>query len=109
MALYPHLNGFDNIAFALRQERLAQPEIKRRVDEIVDILHLGHLVHRKPSTYSGGERQRGALARVLVRRSGIYLLDEPLSNLDAKLRLEARAELRRLQREFGQTAIYVDT
>ena len=107
VALYPHLNGFDNIAFPLRQERLPRAEIRRRVDEIVDILHLAKLMDRKPSTYSGGERQRVALARVLVRRSGVYLLDEPLSNLDAKLRLEARAELRRLQQEFGQTTVYV--
>ena len=91
VALYPHLNGFDNIAFPLRQERLPKAEIKRRVAEIVEILHLSKLVDRKPATYSGAERQRVALARVLVRRSGVYLLDEPLSNLDAKLRLEARA------------------
>jgi len=107
VALYPHLNGFDNIAFPLRRQRLPATDIRRRVGEISETFGIVHLLGRKPATYSGGERQRVALARALIRRPHVYLLDEPLSNLDAKLRLDMRAELKRLQRELGQTTIYV--
>jgi len=107
VALYPHLTAFENIAFPLRQQHQSPADVRRRVSEIAETLHVSHLLDRRPATFSGGERQRVALSRVLVRRSGVYLLDEPLSNLDAKLRAEARVELKRLQREFGLTTVYV--
>ena len=107
VALYPHLTAFENIAFPLCQQHQSPADVRRRVSEIAETLHVSHLFDRRPATFSGGERQRVALARVLVRRSGVYLLDEPLSNLDAKLRAEARVELKRLQREFGLTTVYV--
>lgn len=110
-ALYPHMRVFDNIAFPLmmrrRQLGLTKDEIKRRVLEVARMLRIEHLLNRKPSQLSGGEQQRVALARALVRQPKVFLMDEPLSNLDAKLRLYMRTELRRLQRKLGVTTIYV--
>jgi ABC-type sugar transport system ATPase subunit len=107
LALYPHMTGFANIAFPLRQRKLLESEVREMVMEVASTLHIEHLLDRQPSTYSGGERQRVALGRCLVRRPKVYLLDEPLGNLDAKLRMEMRGELKRLQHELGQTMIYV--
>ncbi len=105
-ALYPHLSVFDNFAYPLREEGVSADEIKRRVMETATMLKLAHKVDRKPNTLSGGEQQRVALGRSLVRRPKILLLDEPLTNLDAKLRHDMRAELKRLHRQFGLTIVY---
>jgi len=107
LALYPDKNAFENIATPLRIQRVGEGEIKKRVQDVADILHINHLLDRLPKTYSGGERQRVALGRTIVRRPRVYLFDEPLSNLDAVLRIEMRSELKRLQRDLGQTMIYV--
>ncbi len=106
-ALYPHLNAFDNIAFGLRNRKVSEPEIKKRVEETAAMLGVGHLLKRKPFELSGGERQRIALARAIVRKPKAFLLDEPLSNIDAKLRAEMRIELIRLHRALQITMIYV--
>lgn len=106
-ALYPHMTAAQNIGFPLRVQRLDRAEIARRVQEIADLVQIGPLLSRKPSELSGGQQQRVALARALVRKPDILLLDEPLANLDAKLRLEMRAEIRRIQRETGITAVLV--
>lgn len=106
-ALFPHLTIFENIAFGLRMKKVPAAEIKLRVDRVVEMTALGQFVERKPAQMSGGQRQRVALARALVIRPRCLLLDEPLSNLDAKLRLEMRTEIRRVCKEFGLTAIYV--
>jgi multiple sugar transport system ATP-binding protein len=110
-ALYPHMTVFDNIAFPLmvrkRELGLTNEEIRRRVMEIAKLLQIDHLLNRKPSQLSGGEQQRVALARALVRRPKVWLLDEPMSNLDAKLRVTMRGELKKLQKELGVTTIYV--
>jgi multiple sugar transport system ATP-binding protein len=105
-ALYPHLSVFENFAYPLREEGIESDEIKRRVMETATMLKLAHKVDRKPGTLSGGEQQRVALGRSLVRRPKILLLDEPLTNLDAKLRHDMRAELKRLHRQFGLTIVY---
>jgi multiple sugar transport system ATP-binding protein len=105
-ALYPHLTVFDNLAYPLREERVAESEIKKRVEETAATLKLTHRLVRKPSTLSGGEQQRVALGRSLIRRPKILLLDEPLTNLDAKLRHDMRAELKRLHRQYGMTIVY---
>ncbi len=105
-AIYPNLTGFDNIAFPLRIKKLPEDEVKKKVKEVADFLQISHLLNRKPNTYSGGELQRVALARVLVRTPSILLLDEPLKNLDAKIRESMRVELKRLQRELGITTIF---
>jgi multiple sugar transport system ATP-binding protein len=105
-ALYPHLTIFENLAYPLRRAGLSGDEIKRRVGETADMLRLGHTLARKPGTASGGEQQRVAIGRALVRRPSLLLLDEPLTNLDAKLRHDTRAEFKRLHRELGMTIVY---
>ncbi len=106
-ALYPHMNLADNIAYPLKVR--GEPVAKRhgRAKEVADVLKIGHLLDRLPSQISGGQQQRTSLARALVYPSKVYLFDEPLSNLDAKLRLEARGFLNHLQRDMGMTAVYV--
>lgn len=106
-ALYPHMTVFGNIAFPLEIKREPAAEIRRKVNEVANMLHIDALLDRLPTHLSGGQQQRVALARALVRRPSILLLDEPLANLDARLRLEMRAEIRRLQLETGITAVLV--
>jgi ABC-type sugar transport system ATPase subunit len=106
-ALYPHLSVFDNIAFPLRARRVDAGEIDRRVRESAARVGLSDLLPRRPAQLSGGQQQRVALARAIVRNPTVYLMDEPLSNLDAQLRLQTRTELKRLHRELGTTMIYV--
>src|SRR5204862_3898775 len=106
-ALYPHLSVFDNIAFPLRTRRVAAAEIDRRVREAAGRVGLGDLLARVPAQLSGGQQQRVALARAIVRSPTVYLMDEPLSNLDAQLRVQPRGELKRLQQELGPTTLYV--
>lgn len=106
-ALYPHMTVFDNMAFGLRIRRSPRAEIARRVESAADLLGLTHSLRKKPAQLSGGQRQRVAMGRAIVREPRIYLMDEPLSNLDAQLRVEMRAEIARLQRRLGVTTIYV--
>jgi multiple sugar transport system ATP-binding protein len=106
-ALYPHLTVYDNIAFSLRLRGMKKPEIDRRVREAADVLGLEPFLQRKPRALSGGQRQRVAMGRAIVRQPQAFLMDEPLSNLDAKLRVQMRAEISRLQRDLGVTTIYV--
>ncbi|MEM4054892.1 MAG: ABC transporter ATP-binding protein [Desulfurococcaceae archaeon] len=106
-ALYPTMTAYDNIAFPLKIRRLPRDEIHKRVREVAEMLRIEHLLDKKPHQMSGGERQRVALARAIVRQPRLFLMDEPLSNIDAKLRITARTELIRLQRELGVTTIYV--
>jgi len=106
-ALYPHMTVFENIAFPLRLKKLPKQEIDARVREVAAMLRIDDLLDRKPSQLSGGQQQRVALARAIVKQPQLFLMDEPLSNLDAKIRIEVRAELKRLQRELGITTIYV--
>jgi multiple sugar transport system ATP-binding protein len=105
-ALYPHLTVYKNLAYPLREAGLPSAEIDRRVKEVAAMLRIGHVLGRKPATASGGEQQRVALGRSLIQRPKLLLLDEPLTNLDAKLRHDMRAEFKRLHREFGITIIY---
>jgi sn-glycerol 3-phosphate transport system ATP-binding protein len=106
-ALYPHMTVFDNMAYGLRIRGLSRDDIRRRVDEAAGVLGLGALLARKPRELSGGQRQRVAMGRAIVREPKLFLFDEPLSNLDAKLRVQMRAEIKRLQRRMGVTSLYV--
>jgi multiple sugar transport system ATP-binding protein len=106
-ALYPHMTVFDNMAFGLKLQKMPRDEIDTRVRDAAHILGLGDLLKRKPAALSGGQRQRVAMGRAIVRHPQAFLMDEPLSNLDAKLRVQTRAEISRLQRELGVTTIYV--
>ncbi|MBN9038058.1 MAG: sn-glycerol-3-phosphate ABC transporter ATP-binding protein UgpC [Rhizobiales bacterium] len=106
-ALYPHMNVRDNMGFALRQRRTPRAEIAQRVNEAARILGLEHLLERKPRQLSGGQRQRVAMGRAIVRNPNVFLFDEPLSNLDAKLRVQMRSELKELHQRLGVTTIYV--
>jgi sn-glycerol 3-phosphate transport system ATP-binding protein len=106
-ALYPHMTVYRNLAFGLKERRTPRREIDRRVREISSILSLDELLKRRPAQLSGGQRQRVAMGRALVREPKAFLLDEPLSNLDAKLRVQMRAELKRLHRRLGITTVYV--
>ena len=106
-ALYPHMTVFDNIAFPLKAQGVAKAEIPKKVEWAAGLFGIERLLRRKPRELSGGERQRVALARALVREPSIFLFDEPLSNLDAKLRASARDELKQFQRRIGTTSIYV--
>jgi ABC-type sugar transport system ATPase subunit len=106
-ALYPHMSVRDNLAFPLRRRRMGKDEIGRRVAAMAEMLELADLLKRKPAQLSGGQRQRVAMGRALIREPVAFLLDEPLSNLDAKLRTELRAELKRLHRRLGTTMVYV--
>ncbi|RPH96725.1 sn-glycerol-3-phosphate ABC transporter ATP-binding protein UgpC [candidate division KSB1 bacterium] len=106
-ALYPHMTVFENMAFALKMRKLSKPEIEQRVREAADFLGLADLLQRKPKQLSGGQRQRVALGRALVRKPQVFLFDEPLSNLDAKLRTHTRTELARLHKQLAATMVYV--
>jgi multiple sugar transport system ATP-binding protein len=106
-ALYPHMKVYDNLAFGLRNQGVPKQEIDERVRRAAEILQLAELLKRKPKQLSGGQRQRVALGRAIVREPEAFLMDEPLSNLDAKLRVETRAEILKLQRRLGTTTIYV--
>ncbi|MDD6308200.1 MAG: sn-glycerol-3-phosphate ABC transporter ATP-binding protein UgpC [Clostridia bacterium] len=106
-ALYPHMTVFENMAFALRLRKTPKDEIKRRVEEAARILDIEHLLDRKPKALSGGQRQRVALGRAIVREPKVFLMDEPLSNLDAKLRVQMRSEIGKLHRRLQTTFIYV--
>ncbi|MEU8117656.1 sn-glycerol-3-phosphate ABC transporter ATP-binding protein UgpC [Spirillospora sp. NPDC049024] len=106
-ALYPHLSVFENIAFPLRLAKVSDDEVQRRVKETADLLELTEHLDRKPANLSGGQRQRVAMGRAIVRQADAFLFDEPLSNLDAKLRGQMRTEISRLQRRLGVTTVYV--
>jgi multiple sugar transport system ATP-binding protein len=106
-ALYPHMTVFENIAFGLQQRKVSRAELKARVQAIARTLELEQFLKRKPRALSGGQRQRVAMGRAIVRRPSVFLMDEPLSNLDAKLRVQMRAEIRSIQRDLGVTTIYV--
>jgi multiple sugar transport system ATP-binding protein len=106
-ALYPHMSVYDNMAFGLKMRKFDKPEIQKRVQEAAEILGIQELLRRKPRQLSGGQRQRVALGRAIVRHPRVFLFDEPLSNLDAKLRVQMRVELKKLHERLGTTAIYV--
>ncbi|HMH62129.1 MAG TPA: sn-glycerol-3-phosphate import ATP-binding protein UgpC [Bradyrhizobium sp.] len=106
-ALYPHMSVYNNMAYGLRNRRMPEPEIDTRVQEAARILELGAMLDRKPRQLSGGQRQRVAMGRAIVRQPKVFLFDEPLSNLDAKLRIAMRVEIRKLQRRLKTTSIYV--
>ena len=106
-ALYPHLNVYDNIAFPLKAVNVSKTEIDTQVKRVAEILQISDMLNRKPSVLSGGEMQRVALGRAMVRQPKVYLLDEPMANLDAKMRVDTRAEIKRLQHEIGATTIFV--
>ena len=106
-ALYPHMTVFDNMAFGLKLRKVPKEEIKRRVEEAARILDISHLLERRPKALSGGQKQRVALGRAIVRNPKVFLLDEPLSNLDAKLRASMRTELTKLHKKVETTFIYV--
>ena len=106
-ALYPHMSVFDNMAYGLKIARIPKEEIRTRVDKAAKILELGALLDRKPRALSGGQRQRVAMGRAIVRQPQVFLFDEPLSNLDAKLRVHTRLEIQKLHRELGITSLFV--
>jgi multiple sugar transport system ATP-binding protein len=106
-ALYPHMTVYDNLAFGLKLRKVSKADIDRRVNEAAGILDLGKLLQRKPKELSGGQRQRVALGRAIVREPKVFLMDEPLSNLDAKLRVQTRAEIARLHQRLKTTTVYV--
>lgn len=106
-ALYPHMTVYKNIAFPLKADRVDRQTIEQKVKRAAEMFEIGHLLNRKPRQLSGGQRQRVALARAVVRETDVFLLDEPLSNLDAQLRATARDELKQFQRQIGTTTIYV--
>ncbi len=106
-ALYPHMNVHQNMSFGLRLRKTPKPEIERRVGEAAKLLQIDHLLERRPRELSGGQRQRVALGRAIVREPKVFLMDEPLSNLDAKLRVEMRASISKLHRRLGVTTVYV--
>src|SRR3954464_3958518 len=106
-ALYPHMTVFDNMAYGLKIKKMPVAEIRTRVDKAAAILELGHLLQRKPRQLSGGQRQRVAMGRAIVRQPQVFLFDEPLSNLDAKLRAQTRIEIQKLHRELGITSLFV--
>lgn len=106
-ALYPHMSVFDNMAFGLKMRKFPKNEIRKRVEEAAKILGIAELLNRKPRELSGGQRQRVALGRAIVRHPKVFLFDEPLSNLDAKMRVRMRAELAKLHKQLGATSIYV--
>ncbi|MDM7322475.1 MAG: ATP-binding cassette domain-containing protein [Gammaproteobacteria bacterium] len=106
-ALYPHMSVRENLAFPLKMRHLPAAEQARRITRVAEMLQLGELLERKPAQLSGGQRQRVAMGRALVREASVFLLDEPLSNLDAKLRVQVRAEIAELQRRLGATMLYV--
>ncbi|HEX5499584.1 MAG TPA: ABC transporter ATP-binding protein, partial [Thermomicrobiales bacterium] len=106
-ALYSHLSVYENLAYPLRVRKLSKSDIDRRVRDVAGVVQIGELLERKPKQLSGGQRQRVALGRAIIRRPAVFLMDEPLSNLDAKLRLHTRGELKRFQRELATTTIYV--
>jgi len=106
-ALYPHMSVFNNMAYGLRNRGMAEAEVKTRVEEAARVLELTPMLERKPRQLSGGQRQRVAMGRAIVRQPKVFLFDEPLSNLDAKLRIAMRVEIRRLQRRLNTTSIYV--
>ena len=106
-ALYPHMSVFDNMAYGLKIAKVSVNEIKERVGKAAGILELGHLLARKPRELSGGQRQRVAMGRAIVRQPQVFLFDEPLSNLDAKLRVQTRLEIQKLHRELGITSLFV--
>lgn len=105
-ALYPHISVYENLAYPLKRRKMPREKIDERVKEIAELLRITHILDKKPGLCSGGERQRVAMGRALVRQPKLYLFDEPLTNLDAKLRLHMRTELKKIQREIRQTAIF---
>jgi ABC-type sugar transport system ATPase subunit len=106
-ALYPHMSVFENIAYPLKLKKVPKEEMRQRVQRVADMMGIGHLLDRKPAQLSGGQQQRVALGRALVKEPQLLLFDEPLSNLDARLRLTMRSEIKRLQLDLGITSIYV--
>ncbi len=106
-ALYPHMSVYDNMAYSLKLAKLAKSDIQDRVNKAAELLQLSEYLDRKPRQLSGGQRQRVAMGRAIVRKPAVFLFDEPLSNLDAKLRVQMRLEIRKLQRELGVTSVYV--
>lgn len=106
-ALYPHMTVFDNMAYGLKLRHFSKPDINKKVREVANLLHLTAYLERKPQALSGGQKQRVAMGRAIVRSPAVYLFDEPLSNLDAKLRTEMRHEIKRLHQQFNTTSLYV--